>query len=92
MTPELVAVVAAGREQHLLPRADPGALTSKLTTAERQVIALLASGRAPKQAAHELHVELSTVRSHIAAAKRKTGACTLEQLVATCADAQVTRR
>jgi DNA-binding CsgD family transcriptional regulator len=52
-----------------------------LTRSERRVLGLLAQGLAPKQAAWELHVAISTVRSHIAAAKRKTGARTLQQLV-----------
>ena len=39
-------------------------------------------GRVPKQAAHDLSIALATVRSRIASAKRKTGARTLDQLVA----------
>jgi DNA-binding CsgD family transcriptional regulator len=62
-----------------------------LTTAERDVLALLAHGRAPKQAAYERGIAISTVRSHIRAAKRKTGARTLEQLVALFAEAEVAR-
>src|SRR5438270_12392132 len=45
LTPQLIAAVGGGSEPHLLPRPDPTALTSKLTSAER-VIALLASGLA----------------------------------------------
>ena len=57
-------------------------MTASLTRAERSVLELLASGRAAKQAARDLSVTLTTVRTHIAAAKRKTGARTLEQLIA----------
>jgi DNA-binding CsgD family transcriptional regulator len=53
------------------------------------VLELLAAGRAPKQVARELSVTLATVRSHIAAGKRKTGSRTVEQLVATYAGAVV---
>jgi DNA-binding CsgD family transcriptional regulator len=53
----------------------------RLTAGERRVLELLASGLAPKQAALEQGVSISTVRSHIASAKRKTGARTLPQLV-----------
>ena len=45
------------------------------------MLELLATGLAPKQAAWELCVAITTVRSHIAAAKRKSGARTLQQLV-----------
>jgi DNA-binding CsgD family transcriptional regulator len=67
--------------RRLLVRGDPAALVTALSNAERRVLALLAAGRAPKQAARELDVALATVRTHIASAKRKTGARTLEQLV-----------
>lgn len=53
----------------------------RLTKSERRVLELLACGLAPKQAAWELGVSIATVRSHIASAKRKTGARTLVQLV-----------
>jgi DNA-binding CsgD family transcriptional regulator len=92
VTPLLArAVGAPASAAALLPRADPGALIAALTAAERDVLALLAQGRAPKQAARDQGVALSTVRSHIAAAKRKTGARTLEQLVALFAEAHVVR-
>jgi DNA-binding NarL/FixJ family response regulator len=54
---------------------------ARLTRSERRVLTLLAEGLAPKQAAWELHVAISTVRSHIASAKRKSGARTLQQMV-----------
>jgi DNA-binding CsgD family transcriptional regulator len=80
ITPALAATLAP--TPALLPAPDPRARTAALTPAELGVLALLAAGQAPKQAARELSVSLATVRSHIAAAKRKTGARTLEQLVA----------
>lgn len=88
ITPALACAVAAGSAGQL-PRADPLALIEALTPAERNVLALLVDGRAPKQAARDLCVAISTIRSHIASAKRKTGARTLEQLVALFAEADV---
>jgi DNA-binding CsgD family transcriptional regulator len=52
-----------------------------LSPAELQVVTLLAAGRAPKEIAAELFVAVSTVRSHLKAAKRKTHARTLPELV-----------
>jgi DNA-binding CsgD family transcriptional regulator len=52
-----------------------------LSPAELQVVTLLAAGRAPKQIAADLYLALSTVRSHLKAAKRKTHARTLPELV-----------
>ena len=78
-TSELTAPTApagtAHRDCH-----DTGAF-ARLTRSERRVLTLLAQGLAPKQAAWELHVAISTVRSHIASAKRKSGARTLQQMV-----------
>ena len=62
-------------------------MIAPLTDAERKVLALLRDGLVPKQAALELSVTLATIRSHIAAAKRKTGARTIEQLVGIYAQA-----
>jgi DNA-binding CsgD family transcriptional regulator len=73
----------------LLEAPDPGARLAALTPAEVAVLELLAAGQAPKQAARKLSVSLATVRSHIAAGKRKTGARTLEQLVGIYAEAVV---
>jgi DNA-binding CsgD family transcriptional regulator len=70
---------------------DPRVLIEVLSTAERDVLALLARGHAPKQAAYERGTTIATVRSQIAAAKRKTGARTLGQLVALFAEATVAR-
>jgi DNA-binding CsgD family transcriptional regulator len=80
LTPQLA--LAARGSRLALPRADPFALTERFTTSERNVLALLATGRSPKQAARDLVVSLATVRSHLASAKRKCGARTLDQLVA----------
>jgi DNA-binding CsgD family transcriptional regulator len=80
LTPQLALAVAQPRA--LLDRADPRAVTSGLSGAEWRVVALLAQGRAPKQIALESSLALATVRSHIANAKRKTGARTVEQLAA----------
>jgi DNA-binding CsgD family transcriptional regulator len=70
---------------------DPRVLIEVLSTAERDVLALLAQGHAPKQAAYERGTAIATVRSQIAAAKRKTGARTLGQLVALFTEATVAR-
>lgn len=73
--------------EHRPPAARPAqrrlmaAPRTALSAAELKVVALLAAGRAPKQAAADLGVALSTVRSHLKAAKRKTHARTLTELV-----------
>ncbi len=85
-TPALAAAVRA-EPVVLLPRADAASLIAPLTDAEHKVLALLRNGLVPKQAALELSVTLATVRSHIAAAKRKTGARTIEQLIGIYAQA-----
>ena len=87
LTPQL-ALAASGRNVPALPAADPRAVIAPLTAPEREVIELLAHGRVPKQAAVELSIALPTVRSRLAAAKRKTGARTLDQLVALYVKAQ----
>lgn len=84
LTPALAAAVRG--PGMVLPRADPRALTAALSPAEQRVVDLLVAGRAPKQAAGELGISLPTVRSHIASAKRKTGARTLHQLVGIVAE------
>jgi DNA-binding CsgD family transcriptional regulator len=90
LTPQL-ALAAGGRTVALLPAADVRTLIAPLTRGERDVVALLAAGRVPKQAAHDLSIALATVRSRIASAKRKTGARTLDQLVAMYAEAEAKR-
>jgi DNA-binding CsgD family transcriptional regulator len=88
--PSLTPTLAlAARDAPLaLPRADPRDLTSSLTLAERDVLAHLAGGRTAKQVAFDHGLALATVRTHIASAKRKVGARTLEQLVALYAQAE----
>jgi DNA-binding CsgD family transcriptional regulator len=88
LTPQLAAAVRV-TPAALLGRADPRAVTTPLSEAERRVLDCLAAGLAPKQAARKLGVALPTVRSQIATAKRKTGARTIEQLVGLFAEARV---
>lgn len=87
LTPQLQAALR-GRPVGLLERADPVTLIALLSSAERRLVALIAAGLAPKQAAHRLGVSLPTVRTQIAQAKRKTGARTIEQLAGIYAEAQ----
>jgi DNA-binding CsgD family transcriptional regulator len=86
LTPTLTAAVRA-EPVALLPRVNVASVIAPLTEAECNVLTLLTDGLVPKQAALELSVALPTVRSHIAAAKRKTGARTIEQLVGLYAQA-----
>jgi DNA-binding CsgD family transcriptional regulator len=74
-SPGLTALLGGGAVAEL------PAPSLSLTDAERSVVALLAAGHVPKQIAVMRGVELSTVRSQIKAAKRKTGARTLPELV-----------
>lgn len=90
LTPQLALAAGAGGPAQL-GRADSRALVDTLSAAERTVLGHLATGLAPKQAARELGVSLATVRTHVAAAKRKTGARTVEQLVAIFTEASVER-
>jgi DNA-binding CsgD family transcriptional regulator len=87
LTPQLA--LAAAAPAPMLHRADPVAVTAGLTRAERRVLAALATGRTPKQVAWDQSVALPTVRTHIASAKRKTGARTIEQLVALFAESSI---
>lgn len=64
--------------QRLLPAPPP----PPLTAAERAVLAMLHDGLTPKQIALQRVTALSTVRSHIKAIKRKTGARNLNDLIA----------
>jgi len=81
--------LAAAADAPMLGRADPLAVTAGLTRAERRVLAALATGRTPKQVAWDQSVALPTIRTHIASAKRKTGARTIEQLVALFAESSI---
>lgn len=77
-----VPVPPVSRESEAPPeqRRLPVARRTPLTAAERRVVSLLAAGRAPKQISADLGVALSTVRSHLKAAKRKTQTRTLTEL------------
>ena len=88
ITPRLGAAVRTPG-QLLLGRAASAAVIAPLSPAERKVLDLVAAGRAPKQAARDLVLSVTTVRSHLASAKRKTGARTLEQLVALYSEASL---
>lgn len=59
---------------------------SRLTPSEAHVVAGLADGLAPKEIAHAAGVSITTVRTHLAHAKRKTGAKTLRELASLAAD------
>jgi DNA-binding CsgD family transcriptional regulator len=74
-TPELGRVVA-GHQPLALPAPPP----PKLTATERLIVEALATGLAAKEIARARGVSLPTVRTHIANAKRKTGARTLREL------------
>jgi DNA-binding CsgD family transcriptional regulator len=81
LTPALTrAVLGGGDAPAGLP---PPAV--RLTPAERNVVAGLARGSAPKELAYRWGISLETVRTHIKRAKRKTGARTLNELVALAA-------
>jgi DNA-binding CsgD family transcriptional regulator len=79
LTPALAQAVALPDGPLLL---EAGAPAVALTPAEVAVVEGLAAGLAPKQLAFERKVKLSTVRTHIKHAKRKTGARTLRELAA----------
>jgi len=83
-TPAMTALFA-GRPVLLLdpPTRNPGA---RLSPTEHDVVASLAAGRRPKQIALQRGVAISTVRSQIKAAKRKSGARTIDELVAVAWD------
>ena len=77
----LLSGAGAVREQDHEPLALPAPRRQALTPAELRVVGLLVAGRMPKQIAADLKVTVATVRSHLKAAKRKTGARTLDELV-----------
>lgn len=58
----------------------------RLTPAERRVVEGLAAGLAPKQLAQQWDVSITTVRTHIRHAKRKTSSATLRDLAALASD------
>lgn len=61
----------------------PPAPAVALSPAEREVVALLAQGLAPKEIAARRGTSVATVRTQIKRAKRSAGARTLDELVAT---------
>ena len=65
-----------------LPPARAADLVAMLSARERALVLRLAAGLLPKQVALETGTPMGTIRSGIASAKRKTGARTVEQLVA----------
>lgn len=89
ITPELGRAVAANAPVALLQAADPRDLLSKLTPSEGRVVAELTAGRIAKQIAADWQLDISTIRTHIANAKAKTGARTLEHLVALAVSAEL---
>ena len=89
-TPAMTALLA-GRPVAALPaarsqRTPAAAAAARLTNAEREVVALLANGHRPKQIAWLRGVALSTIRSQIKEAKKKTGARTIDGLIAVAWD------
>lgn len=91
-TPAMTAVLAGQPAVPALPaarsqRTHAVASAVQLTNAEREVVALLADGQRPKQIAWLRGVALSTVRSQIKEAKKKTGARTIDELIAVAWDA-----
>lgn len=58
----------------------------RLTPTEQRVVEGLAAGHAAKQLAHRHSVSITTIRTHIRHAKRKTDARTLRELAALASD------
>jgi DNA-binding CsgD family transcriptional regulator len=82
LTPALAQAVAVRGGPLLLEPGQAAPTPIRLTPSEIRVVEALAAGDAPKQIAHKQGVALSTVRTHIKHAKRKTGARTLRELAA----------
>jgi DNA-binding CsgD family transcriptional regulator len=84
LTPALTQAIA-GPAAHIgaLPAAEVTVV--RLTPAEIRVVEGLAAGKAPKELAHDWGVKITTVRTHIKHAKRKTGARTVPELAACAA-------
>jgi DNA-binding CsgD family transcriptional regulator len=78
---DLLLAAARSSGEATRPRELVRAPRETLSPAELRVVTRLAAGRAPKQIAAELGVAVPTVRSHLKAAKRKTHARTLTELV-----------
>jgi DNA-binding CsgD family transcriptional regulator len=80
LTPALQRALLGGSQLAL-----PPAPAVALTGAELKVVAGLAGGSAPKELAYRWGISVATVRTHIKHAKRKTGARTINELVAMAA-------
>jgi DNA-binding NarL/FixJ family response regulator len=80
----LHAIHLASRGLHVLPPAAPEAVVSVgpelLTAREAEVLELLQRGRSNAEIAHELHVGLETVRTHVRRVYRKLGVRTRREL------------
>ena len=63
------------------PQAAPSTTTSPLTERETEVVQCVAQGLGNAEVASELHVSLSTVKAHVAAAMTKLGARNRVELV-----------
>ena len=79
---ELRYAEAAGTTPGQLTRGHPTNRMDTLTPREREMVGQLANGLLPKQIAFQSGASLSTVRSALQSAKRKTGARTLHELAA----------
>ncbi len=78
LTPALTMALQAGPPA--LAQLPAPALAAALTPTERRVVEALASGRTPKELAARWGISITTVRTHIRHAKRKTRARTLSEL------------
>lgn len=78
----LVALSMSRWGRHLRPSTPPGASHGQLSERERQVVRLVAQGRAGPEIADELHISPDTVRTHVRNAMTKMGARSRAQLVA----------
>jgi DNA-binding NarL/FixJ family response regulator len=52
----------------------PAQLTEPLTAREEEILLTVARGRTNSEIAHELHISISTVKTHLAALMRKLNA------------------
>lgn len=76
-------ICAAVGEERLVILLDQGDdAVSNLSPRECAVLALIAAGRSDAEAAHELCVQPSTVKTHVARARQKLGARTRAEAVA----------
>ena len=75
----VIARLAAAEQARQLP-SDNAALLERLTERERDVLVLLGEGLSNQQIAEELHVSITTVKTHVGALYAKTGATSRVQL------------